>query len=123
MMRKEVWVLWSEISQTPTNLKSSNFTVVILCLNGHPALPCGHVDLWLWDSKHSWNVGKLLPDYKALQPWRQSPTHSQPRETDITQNDFCTVNWSKDISNDLIVPKFTTSAQLLNVKYVKQHGC
>jgi hypothetical protein len=31
-----------------------------------------------------WNVGKLLPDYKAQQPRRQSSSYSPPREPEIS---------------------------------------
>jgi hypothetical protein len=34
--------------------------------------------------KHLWNVGKLLQDYTAQQPKRQSSSHSPPREPEIS---------------------------------------
>jgi hypothetical protein len=38
------------------------------------------------DSKDLWNVGKLLPDYTALQPGRQPSSYSPPWEPQILLN-------------------------------------
>jgi hypothetical protein len=39
-------------------------------------------------SKDLWNVGKLLPDYTALQPRRQPSSNSPPWELHILLNCF-----------------------------------
>jgi hypothetical protein len=36
-------------------------------------------------SKHLWNVGKLLPDYRAQHPRRQPSSYSPPWEPEISQ--------------------------------------
>jgi hypothetical protein len=41
-------------------------------------------------SKYLWNVGKLLPDYTALQPRRHPSSYSPPREPEILH-----VKWSQ----------------------------
>jgi hypothetical protein len=45
-------------------------------------------------SKDLWNVGKLLPDYMALQPTRQPSSYSPPWEPKILLN-FLHVFWLK----------------------------
>jgi hypothetical protein len=37
------------------------------------------------DSKHLWNVGKLLPDYAAQQPTRQPSSYSPPWDPEMSQ--------------------------------------
>jgi hypothetical protein len=41
------------------------------------------------DSKDLWNVGKLLPDYTALQPRRQPSSYSTPCENLKSEKLFC----------------------------------
>jgi hypothetical protein len=53
--------------------------------------PCSLVEVYrrFRDSKHLWDAGKLLPDYTAQHPRRQSFSYLPPWEPDISPVSWC----------------------------------